>query len=556
LVKRLAHVLALVGLALASVGQSSTVVAFADTAAQVAQSAPQVQRTGPGFQEHHELRGNEEDVDVDVCSTAIAQSQAHCDARVRTDAKATTLRPARAGQPQPAASIGNSGAYDPGYLQSAYNVASVVSAGAGKGQTVAIVDAYDDPNAHSDLDYYRGWFGLPPLPACSAWPSASACLRKVNQFGAAGSYPGTDSGWALEIALDLEMVSSICPNCSILLVEANSNTYSDLSAAVSEAVTLGADVVSNSYGGGEWSGESGFDAAYNHPGVAITVSSGDAGYGTEYPAASQYVIAVGGTSLTQATNTGTRNGTETAWSGAGSGCSAYESKPSWQQDRGCGSRTVADVSAVADPGTGVWVYDTFGESGWLIVGGTSVAAPIVGSVYALAGNRLGTTSSLSSDPYNAVATAMANHSALPLFDVTSGSNGACGMYLCTAVSGYDGPTGLGTPNGVAAFTNAIADFSLKAGSTTLRARSGGPSVTDTLTLSAVNNYDANVQLSISGVPTGVTASFSTTTITPTATSLLTVKAPPTAVGGTYMLTITANGSDGTVHTRLLQLTVR
>jgi hypothetical protein len=151
---------------------------------------------------------------------------------------------------------------------------------------------------------------------------------------------------------------------------------------------------------------------------------------------------------------------------------------------------------------------------------------------------------------------MASHSALPLFDVTSGSNGACGTYLCTAVSGFDGPTGLGTPNGVAAFTSAVTDFSLKAGNTTLRAKSGGPSVTDTLTLSAINGYHAPVQLSISGVPTGVTTSFSTTTITPTATSLLTVKAAPTVAGGTYMLTITANGSDGTAHTRVLQLTVR
>jgi hypothetical protein len=530
-------------------------VAYADAPAQVAQNAPQVQRTGPGFQEHHEVRGNQEHVDVNVCSTAIAQQQAHCDARVRTDTQAMTLLPTRAGQPQPAGAVGNNGAYDPGYLQSAYNVASVISAGAGKGQAVAIVDAYDDPNAQSDLDYYRSYFGLPALPACSAWPSASACLRKVNQSGGVGPYPGTDSNWTLEMSLDLDMVSSICPNCSILLVEANSNAYSDLSAAVNEAVALGANVVSNSYGGGEWSGESGFDAFYNHPGVAITASSGDAGYGVEYPAASGYVTAVGGTTLNQTTSTGTRNGTETTWSGAGSGCSAYETKPSWQKDRSCRNRTVADVSAVADPSTGVWVYDTFGESGWLVVGGTSAAAPIVGSVYALAGNTPGMNASLSSDPYNAVA-ATGKHTTLPLFDITGGSNGACGTYLCTGVTGYDGPTGLGTPNGVAAFANAVADFSFAASSATLRARAGGPSVSDTLTLSAVNGYHAPVQLSISGVPAGVTASFSPTSATPTTTSMLTVGATAAALGGTYNVTITATGSDGTVHTQVLQLTLR
>jgi subtilase family serine protease len=201
--------------------------------------------------------------------------------------------------------------------------------------------------------------------------------------------------------------------------------------------------VSNSYGGGESSSEtSSENTYYNHPGVAITASSGDGGYGVEFPAASRYVTAVGGTSLSKASNT--RGWTETAWSGAGSGCSSYVTKPAWQTDSGCSRRTVADVSAVADPNTGVAVYDSTsyqGLKGWLVFGGTSVASPIIGTVYALAGNA--SAVNYGSYPYSHTSS---------LYDVTSGSNGSCGgTYLCTAGAGYDGPTGLGTPNGTSAF---------------------------------------------------------------------------------------------------------
>ena len=173
------------------------------------------------------------------------------------------------------------------------------------------------------------------------------------------------------------------------------------------------------------SGETGADATYfDHPGVAIVASSGDDGYGVSYPAACPDVVAVGGTSLHQATDIGTRNATETVWSGAGSGCSAYEPKPAWQTDTGCARRTVADVSAVADPNTGVWVYDSAAAVGSSF-GGTSVAAPIVGALYALAGNAASTTE-MGSLPY-ATPTA--------LNDVTSGSNGSCGgSYLCTGIA--------------------------------------------------------------------------------------------------------------------------
>jgi subtilase family serine protease len=322
------------------------------------------------------------------------------------------------------------GGYGPCDLQSAY---ALPSAGAGSGQTVAIVDAYDDPHAEADLGVYRAQYGL---PACT---TANGCFRKVNQAGVQGSYPRGNTGWAQEISLDVDMVSAVCPNCHILLVEATTNSFSNLGTAENTAAALGASAISNSYGGGESSAEAGYDTSYyQHPGVAITVSSGDSGYGVQYPAASPYVTAVGGTSLTPAGNA--RGWSETAWTRAGSGCSSYEPKPSWQTDPGCSNRTVADVSADADPNTGVAVYDTYASGGWLVFGGTSVASPIIASVYALAGNQ--STVGYGSYPYT--------HTG-GLNDVTSGSNGSCGSYLCTAGPGYDGPTGLGTPNTAAGF---------------------------------------------------------------------------------------------------------
>ena len=204
------------------------------------------------------------------------------------------------------------------------------------------------------------------------------------------------------------------------------------------AARLGANAISNSYGASEFSGETSYDSYYTHPGIAVTVSSGDGGYGAEYPASSPSVTAVGGTTLMRSTNT--RGFSETAWSGAGSGCSGFEPKPGWQTVSGCAMRTVADVSAVADPNTGVAVYDSYRTTrSWLVFGGTSVSSPIIASVYALAGNYDG------SFPYH-------NYNVSNFNDVTSGSNGSCGgSYLCTAGPGYDGPTGLGTPNGTGGF---------------------------------------------------------------------------------------------------------
>jgi subtilase family serine protease len=370
-----------------------------------------------------------------------------------------------------------------------------IAASSGGGQTVAIVDAYDDPTAESDLGTYRSWFGLPP---CS---SGNGCFSKVNQTGGT-SYPAQNASWAQEIALDLDMVSAICPNCHILLVEGNSNSYADLGVAENWAASHSVNAISNSYGGGEWSGETGYDAPYNHPGVAVTASSGDGGYGVEFPAASPYVTAVGGTTLNQATNTGTRDATETVWSGAGSGCSAYESKPSWQTDAGCSRRTVADVAAEADPNTAVWVYY---NGGWYMFGGTSVASPIIASVYALAGNPPSATS-LNSDPYS---------HPTALFDITSGNNSSTGCspaYLCTGEPAYDGPTGLGTPNGAAAFSNApgTPDFALAASPTSVSLASGG-SAGFAVSVTASNGFANTVTLTTSA-PAGVTVTPNTTTV--------------------------------------------
>ncbi|MFD7245163.1 S53 family peptidase [Streptomyces massasporeus] len=341
-----------------------------------------------------------------------------------------------------AAEASSPSGYGPTDLRSAYGLTSA-AANNGSGRTVAIVDAYDDPNAESDLAAYRSHYGL---PACT---TANGCFRKVSQTGSTTALPTADSGWAGEISLDLDMASAVCPNCHITLVEAKSASMANLGTAVNEAVSLGAKYVSNSYGGGESSSDATYDSTYfNHPGVAITVSAGDAGYGAEYPAASRYVTAVGGTSLTASSTA--RGWSESVWrtsstEGTGSGCSAYDTKPTWQTDTGCTRRMIADVSAVADPATGVSVYDTYGADGqgWATYGGTSASAPIIASVYALAGTP-STGSYPAKFPY-------ANTSALN--DVTSGSNGSCTTsYFCTARTGYDGPTGLGTPEGLGAFT--------------------------------------------------------------------------------------------------------
>ena len=363
-----------------------------------------------------------------VCELA-KPGHARCFAEMRTDVNGGKgVR----GQAAGAAAVLPQG-LGPADLRSAYKLPSA----GGQGQTVAIVDAGDDANAEADLAVYRRTYGL---PACT---TANGCFHKVNQRGAATPMP-TDQGWGVEIALDLDMVSAACPQCHILLVEADTSAFSDLGPSVNTAVNLGANEVSNSYGGTESNGDQAIQPDYSHPGVAILASSGDFGYGVPItPAVFPSVVAVGGTSLTRAANA--RGWTETAWRGAGSGCSAWFAKPAWQTDPNCPGRMIADVAADADPQTGPAIYGTTdGLTGWGVVGGTSASSPYLAGVIALAGHpqRFPDASYLYS------------HTSA-LYDVVSGSNNESvdcgGDYQCNAVVGYDGPTGLGTPHGIEAF---------------------------------------------------------------------------------------------------------
>ncbi|WP_030929049.1 S53 family peptidase [Streptomyces sp. NRRL S-646] len=442
-----------------------------------------------------------------LCATA-APGHASCFAQRRTDIKQRLASAVAAAAPS---------GLSPANLHSAYNLPST----GGSGLTVAVVDAYNDPNAESDLATYRSTYGL------SSCTKANGCFKQVSQTGSTTSLPTNDTGWAGEEALDLDMVSAVCPNCNIILVEANSANDTDLGIAENEAVSLGAKFVSNSWGGSESSSQTSEDTSYfKHPGVAITVSAGDSAYGAEYPATSQYVTAVGGTALSTSSNS--RGWSESVWhtsstEGTGSGCSAYDPKPSWQTDSGCSKRMEADVSAVADPATGVAVYDTYGGSGWAVYGGTSASAPIIAGVYALAGTP-GSSDYPAKYPYSHTSN---------LYDVTSGNNGSCSTaYFCTAGTGYDGPTGWGTPNGTTAFTSGSTS-----GNTVTVTNPGSQSTTTggsvSLQISASDSAGATLTYSASGLPTGLSISSSSGLISGTAST-----------AGTYQVTVTAKDSTG------------
>jgi len=325
------------------------------------------------------------------------------------------------------------------YPQTGYGPADIKSiygldTSRGAGMTVAVVDAYDNPRAEADLATFRKTWGM------SACTTANKCFRKVNQRGAT-SYPAGDAGWGVEIDLDLQAVSAACPKCKILLVEADDENDTSLGAAENKAVALGATIVSNSWGGSEYKSVLAEGTKYyTHPGTALIFSSGDYGFtAASFPASWTKAIAVGGTSVTK-----TASGwAQKAWDGSGSGCSAWINKPSWQHDKNCLMRTISDISALADPDTGLAVWDSYladygMDPQWLVVGGTSLAAPLVAGMVGLAGNpqALGDASYL-----------YLHRSGLK--DVVGGSNGYCGGdYLCTGLAGYDAPTGWGTPYGL------------------------------------------------------------------------------------------------------------
>jgi hypothetical protein len=415
---------------------------------------------------------------------------------------------------------GPAGGLTPAQLASAYEYAP--SEG-GAGQTVALIDAYDDPDIESDLGTFDSHYGLTP---CT---TANGCFEKVGQTGSTTSLPKADKeGWSVEITLDVETAHAVCEKCKILLVEANAPTDSDLTTAVSKAVKLGATEVSNSYGGSEAAGE---EAAYDYPGVVITASAGDDGYydwdevnkkkppalpeRPESPASLPTVVAVGGTSLHLNEN-GTRS-SETVWNhngpgdevglkdkspegASGGGCSTLFTAEPWQQNipgwaaAGCGTKRLDnDIAAVADPYTGFDIYDSYdcgksceengGGEGWETWGGTSLASPIVASIYALAGGSEGVS-------YPA-ATLYSHLGQASFYDVTEGGNGFCdgepepacgdpnakyhekvdceGTTACDAAPGFDGPSGVGTPKGLGGFKSNAVTF-LTQTSATLNAR--------------------------------------------------------------------------------------
>lgn len=376
------------------------VIAIASQAA--ADSPRLVQRSGSTYH-------------IAACPSVVAHA-ARCHAHVVTDAKGNLKSSA-----QPPVS-----GFGPADLRDAYKI----TGNGNSGTIVAIVDAFGYNNAEADLGVYRANFGL------SSCTTANGCFKKLNQSGQEGNYPAQDVGWAQESALDLDMASAMCPGCKVYLFEATTNSYSNLAATVRTAASFNVHVISNSYGGGE-SGTQSYEPSYNQRNIAVTVSSGDSGYGAgpQFPASSPHVIAVGGTHLVH--DGSSRGWNETVWGGAGSGCSNIYTKQKWQKDSGCSRRTIADVSAVSDPNTGVAVYGPINstQSAWLVFGGTSVAAPLIGGIYGVNGGSVRYAKSLYKNKTQ-------------LFDVTSGSNGSCGgSYLCTGKVGYDGPTGLGTPNG-------------------------------------------------------------------------------------------------------------
>jgi subtilase family serine protease len=359
-----------------------------------------------------------------VCARGNPAGTARCFAHVVTDARGNVKN----GKPTPNATTPSG--FGPADIKAAYSI----PAGTGS-PTIAIVDAYGYSAAESDLAAYRSQFGLPP---CTR---ANGCLRIVNQSGGT-KLPREDTGWAQEQALDLDMASAACPNCHILLIQASSASISNLMAGVDYAKTQGVRAISNSYGTSDSTSLAQYDSHYAANNIAVTVSTGDSGYGAQWPATAPGAVAVGGTSLFK----GGAGYTESAWNGAGSGCGLGHAKPSFQNGvtDACAGRMEADVSAVADPNTGVAVYGPMSRTqhGWMVFGGTSASAPLIGALFALRNGAINGASSIYSNTSS-------------LHDVTSGSNGSsCPVnYYCHAGTGYDGPTGLGTPNGLGAFSN-------------------------------------------------------------------------------------------------------
>jgi hypothetical protein len=464
---------------------------------------------------------------VYACGT-FTRTKIHCLVIKNTAAHPTaqTVRPMAVPNAIPS---GNG--YGPSQFQSAYGL-TAASAADGSGTTVAVVDAYNDPTAASDLATYRSAAGLPALTAGQ--------FTQYNQNGATSPLPATapaSDDWTLEESLDVDMVSAICPLCKIDLVEANNDSGTGLYVAEeTAATTLGAKYISNSWGGSESSSDLTYDSEYfGVSGVVYTASAGDSAYsgGVIYPATSPHVVSVGGTSLNTSSNS--RGWTESVWEtssteGTGSGCSSNEPQPSWQAALSvitavCSHRVDNDVAADADPNTGAAVYDTTnGNGGWNEVGGTSESSPMIAAVFALAGNNGNGADNAADSIYTHTSN---------LYDVTSGSNGSCSSsILCTAKTGYDGPTGWGTPDGLTAFQSNSTGNTVTV--TNPGSQTGTVGTAASLQISATDSASGQtLTYSATGLPAGLSINSSTGLISGT---------PTTA--GSNSVTVTAKDTTG------------
>ncbi len=446
--------------------------------------------------------------------------------------------------------------YGPAQFQAAYGL-TAASAADGSGTTVALVDAYDDPAAASDLAAYRSAAGLPAL--------TSGQFTKYNQKGQTSPLPAeapASDDWTLEESLDIDMVSAICPLCKIDLVEADNDTGNGLYIAEqTAATTLGAKYISNSWGGSEAYADTSYDSEYfGVPGVVYTASAGDSAYrgGVIYPATSPNVVSVGGTTLSTSANS--RGWTESVWDtssteGTGSGCSAYEPQPAWQTaisiiPPACSKRVDNDVAADADPNTGAAVYDTSnGNGGWTEVGGTSQSSPMIASVFALAGNN--------GNGGNKAADSIYTHTG-DLYEVTASGDGTCtppaaDSVLCTATgaaSTYNGPTGWGTPDGIAAFqSNSATGNTVTV--TNPGNQTGTPGTAASLQIKATDSASGQtLTYSATGLPAGLSINSSTGLISGTPTtagsSSVTVTAKDTTgASGSASFTWTVSSTTGT-----------
>ena len=454
-----------------------------------------------------------------VCPGPTAGA-AHCHALVVTD---------RRGNPR--ASSSPTG-LSPATIKSAYSFPTGNTVGAG--MTIAIVDAYDDPSAESDLNVFSSQYGL---PACT---TANGCFEKVNQTGDT-IYPQSNAGWALEISLDVQWAHAIAPGAKILLVEASSNSFANLLAAEDWAKTH-AQYVSNSWGAGEFSGETSYDSHFSQNGVSFFVSAGDAGLPAEYPSASPNVISVGGTTLHFSSGTFTG---ETGWSSGGGGCSAYETATSAQASfKGTGSngyaqvncngkRATPDVSLDADPASGVSVYDStkyYGQTGWWKVGGTSASSPMWAGRAAVAGA--------------VVNSGYVYGTSVPFRDITSGNNGApclVGFDLCSGRGSWNDGGSQSTP-----------DFTLSV-SPSSQTVTAGAGTSYTVSVSPIGTFSSSVDLGVAGCPSGATCALGTSSLMSGSTTLDISTTSGTATGA-FTLTVSGTGG-GKTHTAQASLTV-